>query len=106
MNPMPMTPNPNGNEARTPAIAATFERYVKSFELPENAVLAAFRKLVHEDHHLLEYSIKIDEDGVHPARFAMIYDGEAGLKLIGWRLDGVVPAVVPGATPPATSKSP
>jgi LynF/TruF/PatF family peptide O-prenyltransferase len=69
------------SEARHPAVAATFEAYVKAFALPENAVLAAFRKLVYEDHHLLEYSVKIDEDGIYPARFAMIYSGDMRARI-------------------------
>lgn len=76
-----MIPMTISTEAAKPAVAATFEAYVKAFELPENAVLAAFRKLVHEDHHLLEYSVKIDERGVHPARFAMIYDGDKRARI-------------------------
>jgi len=81
MNPMAATPTPSSSEARKPAVAATFEAYVKAFELPENAVLAAFRKLVYEDHHLLEYSVKLDDGGVYPARFAMIYDGDMRARI-------------------------
>jgi len=76
MSSIATTPSSTFHEARDPGVARMFEAYVKTFELPENAVLAAFRKLVHEDHHLLEYSVKLDEGKVHPARFAMIYSGD------------------------------
>lgn len=81
MNPMATTETPSRSEARKPAVAATFESYVRAFDLPENAVLDAFRELVYEDHHLLEYSVKLDEGGVHPARFAMIYDGDMRARI-------------------------
>jgi LynF/TruF/PatF family peptide O-prenyltransferase len=81
MDSMATTSTQNRSEARNPAVAETFEAYVTAFELPENAVLAAFRKLVYEDHHLLEYSVKLDERGVHPARFAMIYDGDMRARI-------------------------
>jgi LynF/TruF/PatF family peptide O-prenyltransferase len=76
-----MATTPSFSEARKPAVAETFEAYVKAFELPENAVLAAFRKLVYEDHHLLEYSVKLDEGEIYPARFAMIYDGDMRARI-------------------------
>jgi LynF/TruF/PatF family peptide O-prenyltransferase len=81
MNSIATTPTHDRRQARDPAVAETFEAYVKAFELPENAVLAAFRKLVHEDHHLLEYSVKLDEGEVYPARFAIIYDGDMRARI-------------------------
>ncbi|HEY6033831.1 MAG TPA: DUF5838 family protein [Kofleriaceae bacterium] len=69
------------NEAHNPMVATTFEAYAKTFELPENAVLAAFRKLVYADHHLLEYSVKIDKGEIYPARFAMIYAGDMRARI-------------------------
>lgn len=81
MNPTITSTVTSPSESRHPAVAATFEAYVRAFELPENAVLAAFRKLVHEDHGLLEYSIKLDDAGLHPARFAIIYDGDKRARI-------------------------
>lgn len=81
MNPIAMTLPGDSREPADASVAATFAAYVAAFELPDNAVLAAFRKLVHEEHMLLEYSIKLDENGVYPARFAIIYDGDKRARI-------------------------
>ena len=47
----------------------------------------------------LPYNLDVSPNGRHLA--ALLEDGDSGMKLSVWRLDGVMPANEPGPTPPA-----